>query len=710
MRRTRTMLGWRLLAPAALIVYLVLALYQLNLPGLNYDETLSAVPAMQVVQNRPADSFGTLTLAGRKWPLMTMPFVGVTTTYYLVPVFGVFGISVTVLRGATVALGLLSLALSWGFLRKYLDGNVTQRGERVAALSVLLLAVNPSFVFWTRMGSWVQMPLVPITIGSLWALFTWYERGRAQYLILTGFLLGLGLATHIQFIWVWGAIVLAWLVLSPWLGTGRGWQRWLWPWQKAGARAWLASAGALLLGCTPLIVYNLKGLGTFRYTALTLATEESGWLGGLAILRGLPVTAWHTFETLLSGDWFASSLGGPHSNPLAVPAFFLALGVIAWLALRRKLGYSVKRVALFAILIVSIVAQSVVIHSSESAHHLVVLWPMPQAILSIALFGLFDALRSPSGVIRASAPARTWAALVAVVILCLTAAEGWTTYRYHQTLSQTGGKGYFSDAIFALAADLDRPGTPQAISMDWGFRRNLQLLTENRVDPPEWFTYTSPPAPEFYDYVADLIVQNPRALYLFHSPRYTAFPGHLEGFEEIAYRHRLTPVLRKTYTQRDGQPVYLVYALEPSPRLFETPATAHKLDAKLRDGLALLGYDLAGDPVRPGQEIDLTLYWKALSPQGMNLKVFVHLLDDNGKLWAQHDSPPVYGAYPVTEWQAGEVVPDRIWLQAPDDLPPGTYHLFVGMYDEATGERLPLSVSGQPLKGNTLGLADITVD
>jgi len=214
--------------------------------------------------------------------------------------------------------------------------------------------------------------------------------------------------------------------------------------------------------------------------------------------------------------------------------------------------------------------------------------------------------------------------------------------------------------------------------------------------------------------VAGLIAQNPRVLYLFHSPGYTAFLGHLEGFEEIAYRNRLRPVLVKTYNQRDGRPVIQTYTLEPAPRLFEQPPISHPIEATrlLSDSgfLTLLGYDLPRDRVRSGEEFELTLYWQALAPQARSQKVFVHLLDDDGKLWTQHDSPPVFGNYPVTEWQAGEVVPDRIWLQVPGDVPPGTYHLFVGMYDKATGKRLPLSVSGQPLEGDTLGLADITVD
>jgi len=712
--------GWWILTVLALLLYLALALYQLDLPGLNYDETLDAVPAMQVVQHQRIDSFATLKLAGRAWPLMTMPYVGVTTTHLLIPVFALAGIGVTTLRGTAVLLGLISLLLCYGFLSDFFD-------KRVAALSTLLLAVNPSFVFWSRMGAWVQLPLLPIAVGALWSMFRWHRRRRSGYLVLAAFMLGLGLGTHIQFLWMWVALGIAWLVLSPWLGSGRGWQRWTWPWQRTKAGAWILSLVALLVGTSPLLIYNLLSLGTIQYALDSVASEELGRLQGLKsadavpvqILRDIPIMALRTFETLLSGDWFGSKLGGPISNPTAVWAFGLALIVILWLAIRRRLNYRFIRIAFLLILLISIVLQSVVVTSAESTHHLLIVWPIPQALVSIALFGLAAQSRGVGGVDGAGgslpSPATrarraAWLGALGLVAVVLVGAETMATYRYHRTLSRTGGVGLFSDAIYTLASDLEKPGTPPSIAMDWGFRRNLQLLTQNRVDPPEWFTYSPPAESEYEGYVRELISRYPGALYLFHVPKYTAFPGHREVFEDVAYRHHLLPELWKTYYQRDGAPVYEVYTLKPPPRLFETPAMAHTLDVRLGERLALLGYDGPQGQVRPAEgRIKLTLYWKALTPQSGNYKVFAHLLDNNGKLWGQHDDVPTYGSYPMTEWQPGEVVPDRIKIEIGTDVPPGTYHVFVGMYDASTGERLPLLLDGQRLRGDTLGLTDITI-
>ena len=54
---------WFALLLASLLLFLLLASQQLGLPGLNYDEVLDAVPAMQNVLGQPVDAVATVTLA-----------------------------------------------------------------------------------------------------------------------------------------------------------------------------------------------------------------------------------------------------------------------------------------------------------------------------------------------------------------------------------------------------------------------------------------------------------------------------------------------------------------------------------------------------------------------------------------------------------------------------------------------------------------------
>jgi 4-amino-4-deoxy-L-arabinose transferase-like glycosyltransferase len=147
------------------------AFIQIHLPGLYYDEALDAIPAMQLLAGQPLDITSTFHLLGREWPLMVMTYVGPTTSYLVAPAFALFGVSVTVLRLVNIGLGVLTLALAWGLLNELFDA-------KVAGIAVLLLAVNPTFIFWSRLGAFVSLPMLPLAIGALWCLYRWRQRGQ----------------------------------------------------------------------------------------------------------------------------------------------------------------------------------------------------------------------------------------------------------------------------------------------------------------------------------------------------------------------------------------------------------------------------------------------------------------------------------------------------------------------------------------------------
>ena len=49
----------------------------------------------------------------------------------------------------------------------------------------------------------------------------------------------------------------------------------------------------------------------------------------------------------------------------------------------------------------------------------------------------------------------------------------------------------------------------------------------------------------------------------------------------------------------------------------------------------------------------------------------------------------MYNYAPTTFWQTGDRIYDEKTIALPAGLPPGDYTLVVGLYDPATGERLP---------------------
>jgi hypothetical protein len=102
------------------------------------------------------------------------------------------------------------------------------------------------------------------------------------------------------------------------------------------------------------------------------------------------------------------------------------------------------------------------------------------------------------------------------------------------------------------------------------------------------------------------------------------------------------------------------------------------------------------------QEWKLTLFWRTETVPAADYTVFVHLLNKQGDLVAQFDSPPAGGAYPTSLWDPGEIIVDERLLT---NLPPGQFTLQVGLYHPVTGERLP--VAGEP--NGTVRLAEFEV-
>ncbi|MGI6374400.1 MAG: phospholipid carrier-dependent glycosyltransferase [Anaerolineae bacterium] len=126
------------------------------------------------------------------------------------------------------------------------------------------------------------------------------------------------------------------------------------------------------------------------------------------------------------------------------------------------------------------------------------------------------------------------------------------------------------------------------------------------------------------------------------------------------------------------------------PRVFEAPPMQQLSGARAEGVAVLLGYDLSEGPAMPGKPVGVTLYWRSEQVTDVGYVVFVHLIDTQDRIWAQHDGAPAGGEAPTSGWVPGQVVSDGHALDLPIDLPAGSYRLAVGMYNPATGERLEL--------------------
>jgi len=159
-----------------------------------------------------------------------------------------------------------------------------------------------------------------------------------------------------------------------------------------------------------------------------------------------------------------------------------------------------------------------------------------------------------------------------------------------------------------------------------------------------------------------------------------------------------------------GQAVQLATVDVVAPEhLFQVPSIANPRQEQVGDAVRLLGYELAG-AAKAGETLQLTLYWQALAPMTASYTVFTHLVDATGQVRAGHDSIPAGGARPTSGWVQSEVIIDCHGIVLPSNLAPGSYAIEVGLYDAATGARLPVyDEAGQRLESDRIALGMVSV-
>lgn len=194
-------------------IFLALACHQLDLPGLHYDEAREAgLPAMQLLHGGPvfAQRGATVNVFGRELPLMVQDYIGALQAFLAVPFLATFGINTVALRLMPVAAAAVALVLA-GVLAGSLYG------RQGAWAAMLVLAVQPSFVFWSRQGVFVTSITGLLAVAVPLLLLRGARTGRAVPFIAAAFLAGLGLYAKLLFVWVLGALAavgLAWLLAS----------------------------------------------------------------------------------------------------------------------------------------------------------------------------------------------------------------------------------------------------------------------------------------------------------------------------------------------------------------------------------------------------------------------------------------------------------------------------------------------------------------
>jgi hypothetical protein len=448
------------------VAVFALAAPRVQAPGLYYDEAFLGQQAKDFFEPGRGlahpGSTREVELFGRPFPLRNAVYLGALKSQLLIPVFAVFGTDVPVLRLATLGTSLAALLFAMLWARRAF-------GTATAIVGGVLVASDPSWGFLSLHEWGPFTTLFLCRAAGLWLVTAGWTQGRPGPLAAGGVCLGLGVYARADFLVVLAALALALGLVRPDLVRAALRER----------RSQLAVlAFGMAVGAAPMLVSVADLLATSASPVL----ERRGDLGEK--LRVL----W----SLADGSHFhrLMQVGGRFDRMFDVeaPAGGFGLAVLAACALGvLEIGRRVRRgersdplsFLLLASLLVS--AGTLALPGAVRAHHLMNALPFPH--LLVAALGVAWWRR------RGGSPAAALARRAVLVLAgaALLAGNAALVRQTSALVEATGGRGRWTDALRAPAAELEADPARRGVSLDWGFHEPLLFLTHRaRLVEPIW--------------------------------------------------------------------------------------------------------------------------------------------------------------------------------------------------------------------------------
>ena len=442
----------------------------LDRPGLNYDEVIQAEPARQFLDEDGSRSSipgaQSVRAFGRWIPLMVQPYMGALKSLVLIPGFALFGASGASLRIITLCIALVGLGLFMVWSRRVFS-------LPVALTTGALLAVDPSFLLVSR-HDWGSFAIGLLCRGGgVLFLTSGFASRSALRLFAGGVFLGLGIYNKIDFVVFVAAAGLALLAVAPGAIAAV---------TRTRLRTALAAPAGALLGAAPMIASLPAALAMTR-AVFRRQASDAGAADFPEKLHALAATLDGSYfhELMLAGGRFDAMgrIEGAATGPFLVIFAACALALVV-----RLLRVGVRNAPAEGFALLTVLFALVGILATPRAvriHHALNLYPFPQLVVAIVLVRL-SRLRVQSAALR-----HLPRAVACVAVLAAIGGSLRIDALSLATIRETGGKGRWSDALGAFAAEIEgRPGSV-VVSLDWGFDGPLRFEDRGlRLREPIW--------------------------------------------------------------------------------------------------------------------------------------------------------------------------------------------------------------------------------
>ena len=440
---------WPALAGFLFIIFIGHLL--LPYPGLQNDEVLFAQSLYQI-----AGLHYSVHIRHTDVPVMLLSYLGALKTWIYAPILKHWKPSPESIRWPVLLICAFSSALFFRIVQRLY-------GQRAATFAVLLLATDSSYLL-TSYFDWGPVALQHLLLLAV-GLFTLRFAISAKTLNLAAaaFFAGLALWDKALFLWPFGGIAVALVLVFP---------RQLW--KRFTIRNAAVAILAFSIGAYPLILYNCTHqFATFRSNAsftfsefagkfaVLRATSDGSVLFGYLVNDGIsadsraPETRWEHWSGTLH-----SRFGDCRRNVMDW-TFVAALALFPFLwftPARRTLAFTLIAIA------VGWLQMAITRDAGGSAHHAVLLWPLPQLFIAVAFAQASFSLKK----------AGPW--ILAVALTALVAVNLLNCNQYFYQLSRFGGAGSWTDAIYPLSAGVPKIPASTILVDDWGILTPLLVL------------------------------------------------------------------------------------------------------------------------------------------------------------------------------------------------------------------------------------------
>lgn len=634
---------------AAIVIILLLAaflrIYRIRtMPwGLSQDEVGNAETSLSLLEG------------GKHVPFLAGGYGHEPLFHYLqAATLRLFGDNVIGIRMPAVATGMVLVAASYALMRRL-------AGPVAALTTAGGLTVSWWPIIFSRIG--IRAITFPTTL-TLAVLLLWKGLvARRRVLVsIAGLLFGLTAYTYTSTI-ILPALALAWLAcaaLFQWKRLRRHWQALLGVGLIAAA---VAAPLALYLYAHPELqerVQQLQG-------PLTALRQGNLRPVGRAILATLGM-----FSRSGEGRWTYGIPGRPVLGPLSGALFYLG-------AMRCIVQIRRPACGLLGIWLLVGLVPSMITPDAPSSIRAIGALPAAYGILGVGAEWLWHWARD-----RGRLMARAFLivlSLIGVLHAGWTFRDGLGNWALHPEVYWLY-KAHFADIAAFLDAQADP--RPMVVFEEWVNAVDINGLQRDMVRDerqPRW-------------------AQGGRSfIWPAEAKRFTlAMPIYSTVDDVVWELFARDPIVaaKSAYRMPDGRPGVTFYTIESEPRLSNVlerasnapvmlPQSAQpvRVPVNFGDQIAFLGYRTLNE-AEPGGELRVITLWRILRDSPEPLTLFIHLLDSDGELVAQHDG---FDAW-VDSLHRGDIVAQLHTVSLEEEVSSGSYRLQVGAYNAVDRKRL----------------------